>query len=159
VPKIRRRHLSAIASLSVAAALAGLPVSAGAGSPLQLTSGQLDLVTAGSSSLSVNALALADATGANATTSTSTTTALGAEKGIQPGFGAQAGVASGVAAAFGLPSASGSLPASHSTQVVTQGTVAGNYVQAMTINVSSYAAGLLLQGGWTYVYGANIPGY
>ncbi|HUK07061.1 MAG TPA: hypothetical protein VLX09_04255 [Stellaceae bacterium] len=151
-PSAKLWRLSAITlALFLAAA------SAQAGSPQQLTDGQLDRVTAGS--FVVFSSADEQATGLITMGSSSANSVVGSIPTVVAGFDTQGGIASGEATSFGTNGAGTGLPpATSSTSVTTGGTPDGNYNIVITTNRTSSAGGLTIQGGFTSVYSAIIPG-
>jgi len=150
-PSAKLWRLSAITlALLLAAA------SAQAGSPQQLTDGQLDRVTAG---FGVSSSADEQATGLITMGSSSANSVVGSIPTVVAGFDTQGGIASGEATSFGSNGAGTGLPpATSSTSVTTGGTPDGNYNIVITTNRTSSAGGLTIQGGFTSVYSAIIPG-
>jgi hypothetical protein len=128
-----------------------------AGSPQQLTDGQLDHVTAGA--FVVFSTADEQATGLIVLGSSSANSVVGSIPTVVAGFDTQGGIASGEATSFGNNGAGTGLPpATSSTSVTTGGTPDGNFNIVITTNRTSSAGGLTIQGGFTSVYSALVPG-
>ena len=134
-------------------------VAAQAGSPIALTDGELDRVSAGGAA--VVSVSDAQATGRLALTATTGNSFVVPESSPfpgQPGLGPAAGAADGTALAVGTNlGAQGQPPVSSSTAVTTAGIANGNQVFNSTVNQTVHGAGgVTFQAGWTFVYGAWI---
>jgi len=138
-------------------ALLVLSTTAHAGSPTQLTDRQLDGVTAGA--FVVFSSADGQSTGLITMGSSNANSVVGSNPSVVNGFGSEGGIATGEATSFGSDGNSTSAPpATSGTSVVTGGTPEGNYNIVISANRTSSAGGLTIQGGFTSVYNAVIPG-
>jgi hypothetical protein len=147
-----------VVGLTVAGLLQYGTVGALAHSPIALTDGQLDRVTAGAGAV----FSSTDAAAVGAFTLTSTTANSVVTAGFpylqQPAAQNSVGAADGTAVAVGTNvTVPGNNPTGSATSVVTGGVADGNQVFSSTINHTFQGAGgVTVQAGWTFVYGAYI---
>jgi len=134
-----------------------LSTTAHGGSPTQLNDRQLDGITAGA--FVVFSAADGQSTGLITMGSSNANSVVGSNPSVVNGFGSEGGIATGEATSFGTDGNSTSAPpATSATSVVTGGTPEGNYNIVISANRTSTAGGLTIQGGFTSVYNAVIPG-
>jgi hypothetical protein len=142
---------------AVAGALLLATATANAGALKQLTDGQLDTITAGGAL--VFSAADAQAAGLITMASSGANSVFGSNQGVEDGFGSESGIASGTAVSLGTNgTATGAPPATSSTNVTTGGVPEGNFTIVISVNRTSSALGLTIQGGVTAVYGVFVPG-
>jgi hypothetical protein len=150
---------STVVGLAAASTLLCSALGARADSPMILTSGQLDRVTAGA--VTVFSSTDAQATGALALVQGTGTSVVSPGTPIkgQPGFEQSSiGASDGVAVAQGT---NGVLlnnpPPTSSTSVTTGGSATGNLVISSTFNQTVHGAGgVTAQVGWTVAFGSVI---
>ena len=125
---------------------------ADAGGPIALTDVQLDRVTGSGVTVASDSAATSQALWTSTQTNTSTIAA-----GVPA---AQGGLASGTAVSYGTNFAdTNAPPPSQNTNVSTDGTLGGNLVVTMSNNTTLSALGLIIQTGFTSVYGATVLGF
>ena len=147
-----------VTALIAAAPLSGIPAAARAGSPVELTSGQLDRITAGGVTVGADANSLA--TGVVAFGLTNSNSTVGTNPNANSVLSSQAGLAVGEAQSFGTNlAAQGVPPAQSTTSVTTGGAADGNLVVTISNNKALSALGVTIQVGFTAAYGAFALGF